>query len=205
MQRIVSGKKHRPYINVEMHVNIKMSRFVCQGIRKSRTNHTVAHFCQRGRVYHQRRVANCAFSESMKEKNIPLPNNLCLRNNKQECMYNHIIEYSCFNAIRTFLFMNISPSMQPFSKERAKIAPPPGQPWVPTWCHTSRSLVPGPVSNNPFFAGMASRFFFGGWKWKGHGSISGFTIQTSLSSKPSLKAILGFNYENQDLTKNHGT
>ena len=43
-------------------------------------------------------------------------------------MHNHIIEYQCFNAIRTFLFMNISPSMQPFSKEREKHAPPPGQP-----------------------------------------------------------------------------
>jgi hypothetical protein len=31
MQRIVSGKKHGPYINVEMHVNIKMSRFVWPG------------------------------------------------------------------------------------------------------------------------------------------------------------------------------
>ena len=56
--------------------------------------------------------------------------------------------------------MNISPSMQPFSKEREKNAPPPGQPWVPTWCHTSRSLVPGPVSNNPFFAGNGEPLFF---------------------------------------------
>lgn len=175
MQRIVSGKKHRPYINVEMHVNIKMSRFVWPGDSQIENQPYGCPFLPTGPCVSSKTGCElCLFWIYERKEHSSSKQPLFkkqLRNNKQEWMHSHIIEYSCFNAIRTFLFMNISPSMQPFSQERAKFAPPPGQPWVPTWCHTSRSLVPGPVSNNPFFAGMASRFFFGGWKWKGHGFL----------------------------------